>query len=112
MSNWVEELKPEDDVQVEVAYPVRYAKRNLNTIGKYSASIAMSCKAAALLEEGTTGFLVTGMTIAQIYAVEEAMKKFGVKLTHSVRRIDDVNYVYFCADVREMQEKMKRGEMQ
>lgn len=110
--SWVEQLKPEDEVQVEIIYPVEYAQRNLDTIGKYSAAIAMRCKAAAILEEDETEFLITGMSIVQVYTVEEAMKKFGVKLTHDSMRTGRINYIYFYADVQEMQDKMKRGEIQ
>jgi hypothetical protein len=111
MSNWVEELKPEDDVHVEIIYPPEYVQKNLDTIGKYTSSITLMCRAAAVLEEAETSFLIKGMTVVQVYAVEKALRKFGIKLTHDIIRKRGLNYVHFHADIRELLEKMKHGEI-
>lgn len=47
--NWVEELKPDDDVTVEIIYPQFYVNYNMATTRKFSAAIAHYCKAAAVL---------------------------------------------------------------
>ena len=44
--NWVEELTPDDDVEVEIIYPKFYVDHNMATMKKYSAAAAYYCRAA------------------------------------------------------------------
>ena len=112
MSSWVEELKPDDDVTIEIIYPKEYVEYNMATTKKFSAAVAYYCKAAALLEEDETEFLVGGMTVLQVYIIEEAMKRFGIQMEHEITRVDGVNYVHFYADVRGLQKKLEEGELE
>ena len=68
--SWVEELKPDDDVEVEIIYPREYVEYSKNTISKYSRGISYLCKGAAILGEDETEFLVWDMTILQVNALE------------------------------------------
>lgn len=109
---WVEELKPEDDVKVEIIYPRRYVEHNLSTIKRYSSGVAHTCKGAVLLGEDETEFLVFGMSVLQVYTVEEAMKHFGIEMTHEIGRLPNgEQWVYFYADLKGLKEKMENGEL-
>ena len=112
MSSWVEELKPEDEVIVEIIYPPEYVEYNLATTKKFSAAVAYYCKAAALLGEDETEFLISGMTVLQVYTIEEAMRKFGIEMDHEIIRLDDMNHVHFYADVRGLQKKLEEGDLE
>lgn len=99
--SWVEELKPDDDVTVEIIFPAEYIKYNMSTIRKFTQGIATLCKGAAILGEDETEFLVWDMTVLQVGAVEEAMKHFGIKMTHDHGcTTDGRTWTYFYADVR------------
>ena len=98
--SWVEELKPDDDVTVEIIYPPEYVKYCISTMRKFTQGIATLCKGAAILGEDETEFLVWDMTVLQVGAVEEAMKHFGIEMTHDHgRTIDGRSWTYFYADV-------------
>lgn len=110
--SWVEELKPEDEVKVEIIYPAAYVEHNLLTTSKFASAISLRCKAAAILEEDMTEFLIWDMTILQVYSIEDALKKYGIELTHESGKLPSGRrWTYFYADVTELQEKMKNGEM-
>lgn len=107
--NWVEELKPDDDVTVEIIFPKPYVEYNIKTMPKYASAIAHLCKAAAILGEDYTEFLIFGMTIMQIDTIERVFKKnFHVEMTHDYGHLPDgKRWAYFYADVRGLQELMK-----
>ena len=110
--SWVEELKPEDDVTVEIIYPPAYVEACMNTIGKYSRGIASLCKGAAILGEDETEFLVFDMLTVQVIVVEEAMRHFGIEMTHESGRLPDGRrWTYFYADLKGLKEKMENGEL-
>lgn len=103
--SWVEDLKPDDDVIVEIIYPPEYVKYCMSTMRKFTQGIATLCKGAAILGEDETEFLVWDMTVLQVGAVEEAMKHFGIEMTHDHgRTIDGRSWTYFYADVRGLKE--------
>lgn len=110
--SWVEELKPEDEVEVEIIYPPAYVEACISTIGKYSRGIASLCKGAAILGEDETEFLVFDMLTVQVIVVEEAMKHFGIEMTHESGRLPDgQRWTYFYADLKGLKEKMENGEL-
>lgn len=111
--SWVEELKPEDDVTVEIIFPMEYVKHNLATMKKYSQAAAYYCRAAATLGEDEVEFLVFDMTVIQVYTLETAMKKFGIEMTHDHGYTKDGrSWTYFYADVRELKKILEEnGEL-
>lgn len=110
---WVEELKPDDEVEVEIIWPQAYVDYNMNSIKTYSAGISHLCKGAALLGDTETEFLVWDITILQTFTIEQAMRNFGVELTHDSGKLENGRrWVYFYADLRDLVEKMKSGEIE
>ena len=109
---WVEEPKPDDDVEVEIIYPREYVEYSMSTIRKYSRGISYLCKGAAVLGEDDTEFLVFGITVLQTSIVEEVFRKFGVEMTHEHGTLPDgTRWTYFYADLRELRKRMnKDGE--
>jgi hypothetical protein len=98
--SWVEELKPDDDVEVEIIYPREYVEYSKNTIRKYTRGISYLCKGAAILGEDETEFLVWDMTVLQANILEEAMRQYGIEMTHDYGRLKNGRrWTYFYADV-------------
>lgn len=107
---WVEELKPEDEVKVEIIYPEEYVKYNLSTINKISAGISHLCKGAALLGEKYTEILAWDITILQAQIIENTMKVFGIEMTHESGITDGRRWVYFFADVSKLFDTLEELE--
>ena len=98
--SWVEDLKPDDDVTVEIIYPFAYIERCRATMKKYTRGIASLLKGAALLGEDETEFMVWDMTLLQVQALEDAMRMFGVEMTHDFGLCKDGHsWTYFYADI-------------
>ena len=98
--SWVEELTPDEDVTVEIIYPPEYIKYCMSTIKKFTSGVATLCKGAAILGEDETEFLVWDMTALQVNVLEEAMKEFGIEMTHDYGCAKDGRrWTYFYADV-------------
>lgn len=105
--SWVEELKPEDDVTVEIIYPREYVEYSTSTIRKYSRGISYLCKGAAVLGEDDTEFLIFGITVLQTFILEEVFRKFGVELTHEHGILPTgARWTYFYADLRRLRKRM------
>lgn len=110
--SWVEELKPDDEVEVEIIYPKAYVEHNVSTMRRYAAGISNICKGYALLGETETEFLVFGMTVVQVITIEEVMRQFGIELEHDNGKLQDgTRWTCFYADLRGLIEKMKEGEL-
>jgi hypothetical protein len=107
---WVEELKPDDEVEVEIIYPPEYIEACMSTIRKYARGIACLCKGAATLGEDETEFLVWDMLIVQVITIEETMRQFGIEMTHESGKINGRRWTYFYADLTELRERMEDGE--
>jgi hypothetical protein len=108
--SWVEELKPEDDVTVEIIYPPAYVEYSMSTIRKYSRGIAYLCKGAAVLGDDDTEFLVWGITVLQTTILEEVFRNFGVEMEHEHGRLPDgTRWTYFYADLRGLRKRMNEG---
>ena len=111
--SWVENLKPDDEVEVEIIYPRAYVEACLGTIRRYSQGIACLCKGAAVLGEDETEFLVYGMLTVQVLTIESAMRCFGIELTHESGRLPDgTRWTYFYADLKGLKKKMEAGEFE
>ena len=109
--SWVEDLKPDDDVTVEIIYPFAYIERCRATMKKYARGIASLLKGAAILGENETEFLVWDMTVLQVTILEEAMRQFGIEMTHDHGLTKDGrSWTYFYADVSELR-KILEEEM-
>lgn len=105
---WVEELKPDDNVEVEIIYPQAYMDYNMSTIRKYSAAISNICKGYAQSGEDYAEFHLYGMTIVQVVSIETIMKQFGIKLEHEHEVLfDGERRTYFYADLRELRKRLK-----
>ena len=105
--SWVEELKPDDDVKVEIIYPREYVEYCMETIRKYSRGMAYLCKGAAVLDDDDTEFLAYGITVLQTSIIEEVFKRFGVELTHEHGILPDgTRWTYFYADLYELRKRM------
>ena len=108
---WVEELKPEDEVTVEICYPAWYVEACLKTMRTYARGIACLCKGAAVLGDDETEFMVFDMLTMQVVTIEETMKRFGIEMTHESGKLPDgTRWTYFYADLRGLKERMKNGE--
>ena len=105
--SWVEQLKPDDDVKVEIIYPREYVEYSMSTIRKYSRGISYLCKGAAVLGDDDTEFLVFGITVLQTSILEEVFRKFGVELEHEHGMASDgARWTYFYADLRGLLKRM------
>ena len=110
--SWVEELKPDDEVEVEIIYPKAYVDHNVSTMRRYAAGISSICKGYALLGEDETEFLVFGMTIVQVVSIEEIFKGFGIEMAHEHGHLPNgERWTYFYCDLRGLKEKMEEGEI-
>lgn len=110
---WVEELKPDEEVEVEIIYPQAYVDHNMATMKKYAAGISSICKGYAILGEDETEILVFGMTVVQVISIEEVMKQFGIEMTHELGKLPNGDrWTYFYADLRGLKEKMESGELE
>lgn len=108
--SWVEELKPDDEITVDIIFPKEYVDYNMSTIKRYSSGISHICKGVVLLGKDETEFLVYGMTIVQIVTLEEALLEFGIELTHEVGTLSDgTRWAYFYADLSGLKELMENG---
>lgn len=111
--SWVEELKPDDEVEVEFIYPKAYVEHNISTMRRYAAGISNICKGYALLGETETEFLVFGMTVVQVITLEETMRRFGINLEHENGKLSDgTRFTYFYADLQDLIKKMEEGEIE
>ena len=106
--SWVENIKPDDDIKVEFIYPADYVKYCMSTMKKFSSGVATLCKGAAILGEDETEFLVWDMAVLQVHILEEAMKEFGIEMTHDHGCTKDGRrWTYFYADVRGLKRMME-----
>jgi hypothetical protein len=105
--SWVEELKPDDDVTVEIIYPREYVEYSMSTVHKYSRGIAHLCKGAAVLGDDNTEFLVYGITVLQTSVIEKVFRRFGVELTHEHGTLPSgTRWTYFYADLSGLKERL------
>ena len=105
---WVEELKPDDKVEVEIIYPDFYIEHNISTMRRYAAGISNICKGHAQLGEDDVEFMVFGLTVIQVYSLEEVLKKFGIELTHEHGMLPNkTRWTYFYADIRELRKNLE-----
>lgn len=106
--SWVEELKPDDEVSVEIDYPTEYVEQSMATIRKYSQGIASLCKGNAILGDEYTEFLVYGINVLQTSIIEETFKAFGVELEHEHGRLPNgTRWTYFYADITELKRRLE-----
>lgn len=105
---WVEQLKPDDNVEVEIIYPREYVEYCMKTIRKYSRGMACLCKGAAVLGDDGTEFLVYGITVLQTSILEEVFRKFGVEMEHEHGTLSSgIRWTYFYADVSELRKRLE-----
>ena len=110
---WVEELKPDDEVEVEFIYPSAYVEYSLKTIRKYASGISHLCKGAAILGDDYTEFLVLDMTVLQVIAIKELMRHFGIEMEHDMGKLSDgARWTYFYCDIRGLREMIENGELE
>jgi len=102
-------IEPFDDVKVEIIFPEKYLEDNVKTMKKFAAAAAHYCKAAALLGENMAIFTLSGISVLQTYSLEEALKVYGVEMTHELYRADGKTHACFYADVRGLKEKLEGG---
>lgn len=109
--SWVEQLKPDDEVEVEIIYPREYVEYCMKTICKYSRGMACLCKGAAVLGDDDTEFLIYDITVLQSSILKEAFRKFGVQLEHEHGILPDgTRWTYFYVDLRGLKERMNEDE--
>ena len=109
--SWVEQLKPDDDVEVEITYPREYVEYSMKTMRQYASGISHLCKGAAILGDDDTEFLVFGMTVMQVISIEEIMRRFGVDMTHDMGKLENgTSWTYFYCDLRGLKEIFEEGE--
>ena len=107
---WVEELKPDDDVEVEIIYPEFYIEHNLTTMRRYAAGISNICKGYALLGEDAAEFIVFGLTVVQVYSLEEVLKRYGIEMEHEHGLMPDGSrWTYFYADITKLKQYLEEG---
>lgn len=111
MSSWVENIGPDDEVEVEFIYPEKYVEYNLSTIKTYASGIAHICKGSALLGNLSEEFLAWDMTVLQALMIVKAMKSFGIELCYCAGQTKEKRqYIYFFADLEGLRERLERGE--
>ena len=104
-------FEKDDELSVEIRFPKAYVDHNISTMKRFSSGISHLCKGAALLGEDETEFLVFGMTIMQVVTIEEAMKNFGIEMTHDSGKLEDgKRWTYFYADLKGLKEILENGE--
>lgn len=103
-------IEPSNDIKVEIIFPEKYLEDNVKTMKKFAAAAAHHCKAAALLGENMTIFTLSGISVLQTYSLEEALKVYGVEMTHDLYRADGKTCACFYADVRGLKEKLEGGD--
>ena len=104
-------FEKDDELSVEIRFPKEYVDYNIASMPKFSAGISHLCKGAVLLGEDETEFLVFGMTVMQVITIEEAMKRFGIEMTHDMGKFSDgTRWTYFYADLKGLKKKMEGGE--
>ena len=108
--SWVEELKPDDEVKVEIRFPLAYVEHDTATMKKFSSAAALTCKAAAILEEDDTEFLFSNISVMQAYALKEVLGRYNIELEFDLFRANGITFGYFYADVRGLQELLKQEE--
>ena len=108
--SWVEQIQPDDDIKVEIRFPLSYVERNTATMKKFSSAAALMCKAAAILKEDDTEFLFTDISVLQAYALKDVLSRYNIELEFDLFRANGITYAYFYADVRGLQELLEQGE--
>lgn len=89
-----------DDFNVEIIYPESYIERCCATMRKYTRGIALLLKGKATLGEDNAEFIVWDMTLLQVQALEDAMRMFGIEMTHDFGLCEDGHsWTYFYADI-------------
>lgn len=89
-----------DDFNVEIIYPESYIERCCATMRKYTRGVALLLKGKATLGEDNAEFIVWDMTLLQVQALEEAMRMFGIEMTHDFGLCEDGHsWTYFYADI-------------
>ena len=106
-NSWVEQIGPEDEVDVEIIYPKFYVDYNMATLKKFARGISYLCKGAAILGEDETEFLVWGITVLQTQILEDTFSKFGIILEHEHGKLDGERWTYFYADLNGLKERLK-----
>lgn len=53
--------------------------------------------------------MLVGISVLQVYSLEEAMKTYGIEMTHQIYRIDGKTCAYFYADVRGLKRLLEGG---
>ena len=110
-SSWVENIGPDDEIDVEIIYPKFYVDYNMATLKKFARGISYLCKGAALMGEDETEFLVWGITVMQTQIMENTLAKFGIKLEHEHGRLETgERWTYFYADLNGLKERLVDGE--
>lgn len=110
--SWVEELKPDDEVTVEIRFPKEYVESSINGIHNFSSGISHLCKGAVLLGDDETEFFVEGINVMQVLSIEKVMREFGIEMTHDFGRLaDGRTWAYFYADLRGLRELFEGGEL-
>lgn len=98
-----------EDIQVEIIYPEKYVQRNLETIKQFAGAAAHYCKAAAILGQDDTSFMLVDISVLQVYSLEKAMKTYGIEMMHQIYCIDGKTCAYFYADVRGLKRLLEGG---
>ena len=104
-------FEKDDELSVEIRFPKAYVDYNIASMKRFSSGISHLCKGAALLGEDETEFLVFGMTIMQVVTIEEAMKNFGIEMTHDSGKLEDGSrWTYFYADLKGLRRRLENNE--
>ena len=106
-------MELEDEFKVEIKLPQKYIDSSMASIKKYSSGIAHLCKGALMLGEEDYEFIVFGMNTIQVTTVVEAMRHFGIEMTHESGKLPDgTRYTYFYADLTGLKEILENGELE
>lgn len=101
-------MELEEEFKVEIKLPQKYIDSSMASIKKYSSGIAHLCKGALILGEEDYEFMVFGMNTIQVATVEEAMRHFGIEMTHESGVLPDgTKWTWFYADLSGLKELLK-----
>ena len=101
----------DEDIKVEIIWPQEYVDKNLSTMGKFTSAVLLLCRAAVVLGQEEYAFVLEDISVVQIYALTETVKKYGIELEHIIYREDGMTCADFYANVRGFRKYLEESDV-
>lgn len=101
----LEQSNPEEEIKVEILYPKEYTSQSLLTMKQWSAMVMHICQYAKLRNQDQINFVLVGLTVLQVYALKQSMLYYGISLIHQIKRVNNLNFVWFNANLTNLKIK-------